>query len=80
LEHQTATSEVLRVISSSAGELDSVFEAMLANGAKLCEATYGILWLREGDAFRIAALEGALALAWGVGLSHERSDLGGGVR
>ena len=38
-----------------------MFQAMLANGAKLCEATYGILWLREGEAFRIAALEGALA-------------------
>ena len=61
LEQQTATSEVLRVISSSPGELTPVFEAMLANATKLCQATYGILWLREGDAFRIAALEGALA-------------------
>jgi GAF domain-containing protein len=61
LEQQTATSEVLGVISSSRGELEPVFEAMLANATRLCEATYGILWLREGDAFRIAALEGALA-------------------
>ena len=59
LEQQTATAEVLRVISSSTGELSPVFEAMLANANRLCEATYGILWLREGDGFRIAALEGA---------------------
>jgi GAF domain-containing protein len=61
LEQQTATAEVLRVISSSTGELSPVFEAMLANANRLCEATYGILWLREGDGFRMAALEGALA-------------------
>ncbi len=60
LEQQTATSEVLRVISSSTGDLQSVFQPMLANAIKLCEASYGAMWLREGDAFRNAAFHGAL--------------------
>jgi GAF domain-containing protein len=64
LDQQTATSEVLSVISSSPGELDPVFASMLANATRLCEASYGTLWLREGDAFRTAALHGALPEAW----------------
>jgi GAF domain-containing protein len=64
LEQQTATSEVLSVISSSPGELQPVFETMLANATRLCEASYGTLWLRDGDAFRTAALHGALPETW----------------
>jgi GAF domain-containing protein len=59
LDQQTATSEVLRVISSSPGELDPVFQAVLENGRRICEAKFGVLWLCEGDKFRPAAIASA---------------------
>jgi len=59
LQQQTATSEVLRVISSSPAELEPVFKAMLKNAVRICEANFGNLFLCEGDAFRIVALQSA---------------------
>jgi signal transduction histidine kinase len=58
LDQQTATSEVLRVISSSPGELGPVFDAMLQNAVRICDAKFGSLWVREGDKFRIVAIHG----------------------
>jgi len=56
LQQQTATSEVLSVISSSPGELEPVFQAMMANATRICEAKFGILQLHENGRFRNAAM------------------------
>src|SRR5262245_52051294 len=64
LEQQTATSEVLQVISRSPGDLEPVFQTMLANATRLSEASYGALWLRDGDVYRNAAFHGALPEAY----------------
>jgi two-component system NtrC family sensor kinase len=55
LEQQTATSEVLKVISGSPGELEPVFQAMLANATRICGAKFGLMYLYGGDTFRAVA-------------------------
>ena len=74
LEQQTATSEVLSVISSSAGELQPVFDTMLAKAVALCDASFGAMWLVDGDGYRTAALHGDLPEAyieqWRSGTLH----------
>src|SRR5262249_3438146 len=61
LQQQTATSEVLQVISSSTGELEPVFETILANATRICEAKFGSLYLYDGVRFRVGALHNAPA-------------------
>jgi len=56
LEREKATAEVLRVISSSAGQLEPIFQAMLENAVRICGANFGVLFLREGDALRRMAM------------------------
>jgi len=51
-EQQTATTEVLNVIAGSTGELESVFQAMLVNAARVCEAKFGMLFRLENGAMR----------------------------
>jgi GAF domain-containing protein len=59
LERQTAASDVLKIISNSPGDLQPVFNSILANATRICEAKFGTMWLREGDAVRAVALHNA---------------------
>ena len=69
LEQQTATSEVLSVISSSPGELSLVFQAMLDSAVRICEAKYGQMFLYDGKEFRAVGTKD-LPTAWAEFLKH----------
>src|SRR5262245_55987166 len=71
LEQQTATSEVLKVISSSPGELEPVFNAMLANATQICAANFGNLLLYEGEVFRRVAMHNA---PQAIADAHQRNE------
>ena len=58
LEREKATADVLRVISASPGDLKPVFEAILGNATRICEAKFGVLWLSDPEGFRCVALHG----------------------
>src|SRR6202040_3349693 len=76
LEQQTASSEVLQIISSSPGELDPVFQSILANGIRLCEANFGVLFRFADDGVRTAAMLGvppAFAEFWQRGAPRRPS-------
>ena len=61
LEREKATAEVLRVISNSPGDLEPVFQSILANATRICDASYGNMWLCEGELFRSGGQYGWLA-------------------
>ena len=58
-EQQTATAEVLKLIGNTAGDLKPVFDAILENATRICEAKFGSMLLREGNAYRRVALHNA---------------------
>jgi hypothetical protein len=53
LKQQAATSEVLKVIAKSPGQLEPVFMSMLENASRICEASFGSMMLLDGDAFPV---------------------------
>jgi two-component system, NtrC family, sensor kinase len=61
LQQQTATADVLKVISSSQGDLTRVFESILVNATRICEASFANLALLEQDELRLHAMHGAPA-------------------
>jgi signal transduction histidine kinase/uncharacterized protein YigA (DUF484 family) len=58
LERESATAEVLRIISSSPNDLQPVFDTILANATRLCEATHGHVWRFDGEQLHAVAVRG----------------------
>jgi GAF domain-containing protein len=73
LQQQTATADVLKVISRSPGQLEPIFDAMLENATRICDASYGAMWLGKGNEFRNAAFHGPLAYTeqWRSGMGFD---------
>src|SRR5262245_56338254 len=71
LEQQTATSEILRVISSSPTDIQPVFDAMSESAARLCEAVDAAIFRRDGDHLRLAAHHGPIPVRSTVPLIRE---------
>jgi GAF domain-containing protein len=81
LDRQTATSEILRVISSSPTDVNPVFRTILANANRLCDASFSVLWLWDGEAPTAVAHENvspamAEALRTARPLPNRRNPLG----
>ena len=72
LEQQTATADVLRVISASPGDLEPVFQAMLQNATRICEANFGVLNLHDNGALRVGAMHNVPS-AFAEWLDNQRS-------
>src|SRR5712672_468739 len=85
LERQTATSEVLQVISSTPGDLEPVFQSLLENATRVCGAKFGSMLMLEGDIVRQAALYNAppafaAARTNKVSRPHPQSKLASAIR
>ena len=78
-EQQTATSEVLSIISSSPGELEPVFQTLMGNAVRLCEAKFGALYLHEGGTLRMVASHN-LPPAFGEAHAIDEAGMIGAVR
>jgi GAF domain-containing protein len=61
LSQETATAEILEIINRASGDLSPVFDAILDKSTSLCDAAFGILWLRVGDRFQPSAVHGVPA-------------------
>jgi GAF domain-containing protein len=67
LEREVATSEILRMIARSPGDLQSILDATVANAAKLCDAVDAAVWCIDGDVLRLAAHFESVPMLHGIG-------------
>jgi GAF domain-containing protein len=77
LEQQTATADILRVMSSSLAQLQPVLDAIAERGARLCDASNGTIILSDGEALRMEAHYGPLAEQIGTKLPIDRRSVSG---